>query len=86
MRHLKTYWNGTLGIGNPAGAHIVKKYLEAVKLEQSLAAITPKHAIPLFVDKLIKVSRLIRWITDSESSVPICASSMISENSSNLAY
>ena len=56
-----TDWNGTLGIGNPAGAHIVKKYLEAVKLEQSLAAITPKHAVPLFVDKLIKVSRLIDY-------------------------
>jgi hypothetical protein len=37
------------------------KYLEAVKLEQSLASITPKHAVPLFVDKLIKVSRLIDY-------------------------
>ena len=35
-------WNPMLGTGNPAAAEEVKRYLKAVKLEQSLSAVTPK--------------------------------------------
>ncbi|CAG2203881.1 unnamed protein product [Mytilus edulis] len=56
-----TDWNDMLGLGNPAASSIIKKYLSAIKLEQSMAAALPKHAVPLFSNKLILVSRYISY-------------------------
>lgn len=41
-------WNEILKLGNPAGAPMIKRYLSAVRLEQSLSATSPKRAVPLF--------------------------------------
>ena len=56
-----TDWNDMLGIGNPAAAPIVKRYLEAVRLEQSMSSVVPKRATPLFIDKLSVISRYITY-------------------------
>ncbi|CAG2184853.1 unnamed protein product [Mytilus edulis] len=40
-------WNEILKLGNPAGAPMIKRYLSAVRLEQSLSATSPKRAVPL---------------------------------------
>ena len=56
-----TQWNGLLGTGNPAAAPCIKRYLSAVKLEQSLSAVSPKQAKPLFSPKLCSVSRHISY-------------------------
>lgn len=56
-----TEWNGLLGTGNPAAAPCIKRYLSAVKLEQSLSAVSPKQAKPLFSSKLCLVSRHISY-------------------------
>lgn len=50
-----------MGVGNPAAALIIKKYLSAIRLEQSMSAVVPKHSRPMFVDKLVLVSRLISY-------------------------
>ncbi|CAG2218693.1 unnamed protein product [Mytilus edulis] len=47
-----TDWNDMLGLGNPAASSIIKKYLSAIKLEQSMAAASPKHARSCKVSKL----------------------------------
>lgn len=54
-------WNEILGIGNPAAAPIIKKYLAAIRLEQSLAAVCPKRAKPMFLIKLVLVTRHINY-------------------------
>lgn len=56
-----TSWNETIGLGNPAAAPIIKKHLQAVRLEQSLVAVTPQKAVPLFLDKLTIVLRHISY-------------------------
>jgi hypothetical protein len=48
-------------LGNPAAAPIVKRYLAAVRLEQSTTATLPKRAIPLFRNKLSKVFSYIAY-------------------------
>uniref|UniRef100_A0A8W8MKM7 Tyr recombinase domain-containing protein n=1 Tax=Magallana gigas TaxID=29159 RepID=A0A8W8MKM7_MAGGI len=45
-------WDRNLNGGNPACAPTVKKYLKAIKKEQSIAHIVPKQAKPLFLSKL----------------------------------
>lgn len=45
-------WDRNLNGGNPACAPMVKKYLKAIKKEQSIAHIVPKQAKPLFLSKL----------------------------------
>lgn len=54
-------WNPSLVVSNPAAAPGVKHYLKAIKLEQSLSAVTPKQAVPLFTDKLSMMSRHISF-------------------------
>jgi len=49
-------WNRTL-LGNPAASLKVKQYLKEVTAEQLRARITPKQATPLFLDKLLLLSR-----------------------------
>ena len=48
-------------MGNPAAVPIVKRYLAAIRLEQSTTATLPKRAPPLFRNKLFKVSRHISY-------------------------
>lgn len=50
-------WNRTLLLGNPATDLKVKQYLKEVTPEQLQARITPKQATPLFLDKLLLLSR-----------------------------
>ena len=50
-------WNRTLLLGNPAASLKVKQYLKEVTAEQLQARITPKQATPLFLDKLLLLSR-----------------------------
>jgi hypothetical protein len=52
-------WNAIHGIGNPAAAPIIKRYLAAIRLEQSVSATTPRRAPPLFRDKPYKILRHI---------------------------
>lgn len=50
-------WDFALGLGNPAASLPVKEYLKAVTAEQLQALVTPKQATPLFVNKLLLLSR-----------------------------
>lgn len=52
-------WDVTLELGNPAAFMEAKQYLKAFTLEQLQAAITPPQATPLFVHKLLLLSRHI---------------------------
>ena len=52
-------WNAIHGIGNPAAAPIITRYLAAIRLEQSVSATTPRRAPPLFRDKPYKILRHI---------------------------
>ena len=56
-----TEWNESLGSGNPAAAPCIKRYLSAIKLEQSLSSVSPKQARPLFSSKLCLISRHISY-------------------------
>ncbi|KAK3734287.1 hypothetical protein QZH41_015130, partial [Actinostola sp. cb2023] len=52
-------WDGRLQSGNPASAQVVRDYLEAVTSEQLQARVTPKQAHPLFMQKLLLLSRFL---------------------------
>lgn len=52
-------WESGFGLGNPVASLLVKKYLKCVKEEQAAAGVIPHQAIPLFVDKLARLSDLI---------------------------
>ena len=53
-------WNASLGLENPAAPQIVKDYLNAFTMEQLQAAITPRHATPLFPSKLALLMNFIK--------------------------
>ena len=53
-------WNSALGLGNPAASAEVKAYLKAFTSEQLQAAVTPKQTTPLFLVKIVQLSRLIQ--------------------------
>jgi hypothetical protein len=53
-------WNIALGLGNPAASLEVKQYLKAFTSEQLQASVTPQQATPLFVNKLLLLSRPIQ--------------------------
>ncbi len=53
--------NGSLGIGNPAASPIIKRHLNAVRLEQSTSAVIPRQAVALFMNKLGHVIRNISY-------------------------
>ena len=53
-------WNDLLGIGNPASHHSVKQYLILIREEQARARITPKQAVPLFFDKLLRLCSFLK--------------------------
>lgn len=53
-------WNTALGLGDPAASAEVKAYLKAFTSEQLQAAVTPKQATPLFLVKIVQLSRLIQ--------------------------
>ena len=50
-------WNRTLLLGNPATDLLVKQYLKEVTAEQLQARVAPKQASPIFLDKLLLLSR-----------------------------
>lgn len=60
-------WNELLGVGNPAAHKRVKQYLSAVREEQASARVTPKQAIPIFLDKLSRLCSYLREKTFSPS-------------------
>ena len=49
-------WDRRLGLGNPAADKSVKDYLRLVTAEQLQARVTPKQALPFFVDKLAQLA------------------------------
>ena len=53
-------WNRTLLPGNPATDDLVKIYLKQVTVEQLLARVTPKQAVPFFPDKLLQLSNHLK--------------------------
>ena len=53
-------WNDLLDIGNPASHHSVKQYLVLIREEQARARITPKQAVPLFFDKLLRLCSFLK--------------------------
>ena len=53
-------WNLALRLGNHAASLEVKQYLKAFTSEQLQAAVTPQQATPLFVNKLLLLSRHIQ--------------------------
>ena len=53
-------WNTALSLGNPAASAEVKAYLKAFTSEQLQAAVTPKHATPLFLVKSFRCPTLSR--------------------------
>ena len=65
-------WNRTLLLGNRATDFLVKQYLKEVTAEQLEARVTPKQASPIFLDKLLLLSRhlekrlLLSSVTPSE--------------------
>lgn len=42
-------------MGNPTASLLVKKYLKCIREEQAAVGVTPKQAVPLFVDKLARL-------------------------------
>ena len=60
-------WSDIIGLGNPAASPIIKRFLSAVRLEQSTAAVIPKRAVPLFLDKLTLVLRHIDYCQSNPS-------------------
>jgi integrase len=46
----------TLGLENPAASKEVTDYIKAIRLEQSASHVHPMQAVPLFPDKLAKIS------------------------------
>lgn len=49
-------WEEKLCLGNPAASLLVKRYLKLFKEEQAIAGVTPKQAIPMFADKLVRLA------------------------------
>ena len=43
-------------LGNPATSLLVKRYLKLVKEGQAMAGVTPKQAVPMFTDKLVRLA------------------------------
>ena len=48
-------WESGFGLGNPAASLLVRKYLKHIREEQAAARVTPRQAVPLFVDKLARL-------------------------------
>lgn len=63
-------WDLTLSLGNSAASLPVKEYLKSVTAEQLQARVTPKQATPLFIDKLLLLSRHLERKMSSPSVTP----------------
>jgi len=48
-------WCDLLGTGNPAYYHSLKDYLRFLYQEQASSHVSPKHSVPIFLDKLWKL-------------------------------
>jgi integrase len=64
-------WDLALGLGNPAASSEVKQYLKAFSSEQLQAAVTPQQATPLFLNKLLLLSRHIERKMSAPRVAPI---------------
>lgn len=63
-------WDKRLGLGNPAADKSVKDYLRLVTAEQLQARVTPKQALPFFVDKLTQLClHLDRKLQDTSEAI-----------------
>ena len=51
--------------GNPVDSEEVRQYVKAIQKEQSLAHVEVKQAIPMFIDKLTKISHHILSVLNS---------------------
>ncbi|KAI8494630.1 hypothetical protein Bbelb_278560 [Branchiostoma belcheri] len=61
-------WDERLGLGNPAASLVVKKYLKSVTEEQLQQGLTPRQAKPVFLEKIVKVCKLIEQRRQLETS------------------
>ena len=64
-------WDTALGLGNPAASPAVKQYLKSFTAEQLQASITPKQASPLFLNKLLLLSRHIQRQIERPDNSPL---------------
>ena len=64
-------WNDASLLGNPASAQCIKKHLKAVQLEQGKALVHVKKAVPLYLDKILKLSRYLKYQVNITSSSPM---------------
>ena len=56
---------GPFDRGNPVDSEEVRQYVKAIQKEQSLAHVEVKQAIPMFIDKLTKISHHILSVLNS---------------------
>ncbi|KAI8485266.1 hypothetical protein Bbelb_370130 [Branchiostoma belcheri] len=61
-------WDERLGLGNPAASLVVKKYLKSVTEGQLQQGLTPRQAKPVFLEKIVKVCKLIEQRRQLETS------------------
>ncbi|KAK3739214.1 hypothetical protein QZH41_007834 [Actinostola sp. cb2023] len=64
-------WDRRLGLGNPAAGKVVKDYLRLVTAEQLQARISPRQAMPFFVDKLVQLSNHLHKALESPGVTPL---------------
>ncbi|KAK3745902.1 hypothetical protein QZH41_000283 [Actinostola sp. cb2023] len=64
-------WDRRLGLGNPAAGKVVKDYLRLVTAEQLQARISPRQAMPFFVDKLVQLSSHLHKALESPGVTPL---------------
>lgn len=60
-----------LGKGNPVESEEVKQYVQAIQKEQSMAHVEVKQAIPMFIDKLAKISQYILSFLERSDLKPV---------------
>ena len=64
-------WNCELGTGNPVSHPSVHSYLKTIQEEQAQARVRPKKAMPLFMDKLEKMTMYIVAQLEKVGNAPI---------------
>ena len=60
-------WISRLSAGNPAADPEVKRYLRSITCEQLQARVIPKQAVPLFIQKLLQLSRFLENKLESDA-------------------
>lgn len=54
-------WNISLGIGNPMASPCIQRHLKAVRIEQTRSLVQDRQAVPIFIDKVIRICRMINY-------------------------